>query len=180
MNVFRSRRGLVGVGLAILLGLFLIRPGATRLKVRIATSVGLALQREVEIDRVRLRLLPQPGFELENFVVHDDPAFSAEPVLRVGNLDVTRDLSDVRDIVEGYCMLLERGSHGIGEYRARSSGRSRRRSGCPRAGGCWPPGWRRRGGGGARRVPSRRPRTARGGHCARALRLRRLAGTRFR
>jgi len=24
----------------------------------------------------------QPGFELENFVVHDDPTFSAEPVLR--------------------------------------------------------------------------------------------------
>jgi len=42
----------------------------------------LALQRQVEIGSVRLRLLPQPGFELENFVVHDDPTFSAEPVLR--------------------------------------------------------------------------------------------------
>lgn len=36
----------------------------------------------------------------------------AEPVLRVGNLDVTRDLSDVRDIVEGYCALIERGEAG--------------------------------------------------------------------
>jgi hypothetical protein len=70
------------VGIGILLALFLVRPGATRLKVQIASSIGLALQRDVEIDRVRLRLLPQPGFELENFVVHDDPAFSAEPVLR--------------------------------------------------------------------------------------------------
>lgn len=35
-----------------------------------------------------------------------------EPVLRVGNLEVTRDLSDVRDIVEGYCALLERGARG--------------------------------------------------------------------
>ena len=36
----------------------------------------------------------------------------AEPVIRVGNLAVTRDLSDVRDIVEGYCALLERGARG--------------------------------------------------------------------
>ncbi len=36
----------------------------------------------------------------------------AEPVLRVGNLEVTRDLCDVRDIAEGYCALLERGVRG--------------------------------------------------------------------
>ncbi len=36
----------------------------------------------------------------------------AEPVIRVGNLEVTRDLSDVRDIVAGYCALLERGLRG--------------------------------------------------------------------
>lgn len=36
----------------------------------------------------------------------------AEPVLRVGNLEVTRDLSDVRDIVEGYVALLSRGARG--------------------------------------------------------------------
>ncbi len=35
-----------------------------------------------------------------------------EPVLKVGNLDVTRDLSDVRDIVAGYVALLERGRSG--------------------------------------------------------------------
>jgi GDP-4-dehydro-6-deoxy-D-mannose reductase len=37
----------------------------------------------------------------------------AEPVLRVGNLDVTRDLSDVRDVVRGYCALLEGGKRGV-------------------------------------------------------------------
>lgn len=36
----------------------------------------------MEIQHVSLRLLPQPGFDLENFVVHDDPGFSAEPMLR--------------------------------------------------------------------------------------------------
>ncbi len=35
-----------------------------------------------------------------------------EPVLRVGNLEVTRDLTDVRDMVEGYCALLEKGVRG--------------------------------------------------------------------
>ena len=46
----------------------------------------------------------------------------AEPVLRVGNLDVTRDLSDVRDIVEGYCTLLERGSRGVAYNLCRGEG----------------------------------------------------------
>jgi GDP-4-dehydro-6-deoxy-D-mannose reductase len=35
-----------------------------------------------------------------------------EPVLRVGNLEVTRDLSDVRDVVAAYSALLERGARG--------------------------------------------------------------------
>jgi GDP-4-dehydro-6-deoxy-D-mannose reductase len=34
------------------------------------------------------------------------------PVLRVGNLDPVRDLSDVRDVVAGYVALLERGRSG--------------------------------------------------------------------
>jgi GDP-4-dehydro-6-deoxy-D-mannose reductase len=55
-----------------------------------------------------------PRFVLPSFAqqVAVIEAGRAEPVLRVGNLDVTRDLSDVRDIVEGYCALLERGERG--------------------------------------------------------------------
>ena len=37
---------------------------------------------------------------------------SAEPVLKVGNLEVTRDLTDVRDVVEAYLALLDRGRSG--------------------------------------------------------------------
>ena len=37
---------------------------------------------------------------------------AAEPVLKVGNLEVTRDLSDVRDVVEAYLVLVERGQPG--------------------------------------------------------------------
>jgi len=76
-----KRRILVLVGL-LLFGLFVVRPGADRLRMRIARSVGSALGRRVEISSASLRLLPRPGFDLQNFVVYDEPAFSAEPMLR--------------------------------------------------------------------------------------------------
>ncbi|PYX16270.1 MAG: hypothetical protein DMG84_08280 [Acidobacteria bacterium] len=78
----RSRVGIVTLILALLLALFLIRPGAGRLRSRIVTAIGMALGRQVDVSSVHIRLLPHPGFDLENFVVHDDPAFSAEPVIR--------------------------------------------------------------------------------------------------
>jgi GDP-4-dehydro-6-deoxy-D-mannose reductase len=39
-------------------------------------------------------------------------AGSGEPRLRVGNLEVTRDLTDVRDVADAYADLLERGAGG--------------------------------------------------------------------
>jgi len=44
------------------------------------------LGRPVDVAAVKLRLLPQPGFDLENFVIHDDPAFGAEPMLRAAEV----------------------------------------------------------------------------------------------
>ena len=80
MSFFRTRRGIAIVCAVVLLAMFLVRPGASRLKARIANSIGSALQRHVDIGSVHIRLLPRPGFDLENFVVHDDPAFGAEPL----------------------------------------------------------------------------------------------------
>jgi hypothetical protein len=77
----RSRRG-VAVIAALLLILFLFRPGVYRLRNRIATSIGTALGRRVALDNVHLRILPRPGFDLEGLVIYDDPAFSAEPMIR--------------------------------------------------------------------------------------------------
>jgi len=67
---------------ALLLILFLFRPGVYKLRIRIAGSIGSALGRRVVIDNVSLHFLPRPGFDLEGLVIYDDPAFSAEPMIR--------------------------------------------------------------------------------------------------
>lgn len=54
----------------------------------------------------------------KNFVVSDfaskiaEIEKGAEPVIRVGNLESHRDFTDVRDIVRGYVMLMEKGKIG--------------------------------------------------------------------
>ncbi len=80
MTLRATRRGALVFG-AVLLAMFLVRPGVARLKHRIESSLGDALGRRVEIGSVHLRVLPQPGFDLDNVVVQDDPQFSAEPML---------------------------------------------------------------------------------------------------
>ena len=81
MKFVRSKRGMAVLA-AILLILFLVRPGVYQLRNRIATSIGSALGRKVTLENVRVHLLPRPGFDLEGLVIDDDPAFSAEPMIR--------------------------------------------------------------------------------------------------
>ncbi len=95
MNFFRSKRGLLALGAVLVLVLFLVRPGADRLRTRIVRSISLALGRQVDVGSVTLQLLPQPGFELQNFVVHDDPAFSAEPMLRADQVTASLRVSSL-------------------------------------------------------------------------------------
>ncbi len=90
MKIFSSKRRVAAVAAVILLALFLLRPGASRLKSRIIISISAGVNRPVDIGAVHIRLLPQPGFDLENLVVYDDPAFGAEPILRAS--EVTADL----------------------------------------------------------------------------------------
>jgi hypothetical protein len=85
VSLWASRRRFVIAAFALLLALFLVRPGVSRLKSRIANSISLAVARPVEIGSVQLRFLP-PGFDLENLVVEEDPAFGAEPMLHASEV----------------------------------------------------------------------------------------------
>src|SRR5205823_6570621 len=81
----RSKRARVIVAIVgtILLGIFLPPlVTANHFKGRIAGAISSALGRKTTFGEIHLRLLPQPGFDITNFVVEDDPAFSAEPLLR--------------------------------------------------------------------------------------------------
>jgi len=62
---FSSKRWVAIAAVVILLALFLVRPGVSRLKARIANAISLAVARPVEIGSVHLRFLPRPGFDLE-------------------------------------------------------------------------------------------------------------------
>ena len=85
MNWFRSKRGRIAIA-AVLLALFLLRPGVHQLRNRIAGSIGAALGRRVELQDVRMRFLPRPGFELDGLVIYDDPSFSAEPMVHAAEV----------------------------------------------------------------------------------------------
>ncbi len=95
MKLFSSKRRMVVAAALIVLALFLLRPGASRLKSRIIFSISSALGRPVDIGSVHLRLLPRPGFDLENLVVYDDPAFGAEPMLRAGEVTAALRLTSL-------------------------------------------------------------------------------------
>lgn len=95
MKLFSSKRRMAVAAALILLALFLLRPGASRLKSRVIVSMSSALGRSVDIGSVHLRLLPRPGFDLQNLVVYDDPAFGAEPMLRAAEVTAALRLTSL-------------------------------------------------------------------------------------
>ena len=67
----------------------------SRYKSRVIASMSNALGRPVTVDAVELRLLPQPGFYLENVAIGDDPAYSAEPILHADEVTAYLRLSSL-------------------------------------------------------------------------------------
>jgi GDP-4-dehydro-6-deoxy-D-mannose reductase len=85
-----------------------------------ADAFAEVFSKQSALDCLRTRSFGHTGpGQTDRFVV---PAFAkqiaaieagrVEPVLRVGNLEVTRDLLDVRDVVSAYVALIERGTTG--------------------------------------------------------------------
>ncbi|HLJ28027.1 MAG TPA: AsmA family protein [Candidatus Angelobacter sp.] len=91
MAVAFRKRTVLAILFVVALGIFLPpNINGARFKSRLASTLSAALGRPVKIGSVRFRLLPRPGFDLYDFVVADDPAFNAEPLLLCGK--VTADL----------------------------------------------------------------------------------------
>jgi len=82
--------------------------------------LGLQYHLSAGLDVVRVRPFNHTGpGQAEGFVAPDFArqvaaieAGQQEPVMRVGNLDAERDLTDVRDVVRAYLLLAERGVSG--------------------------------------------------------------------
>jgi GDP-4-dehydro-6-deoxy-D-mannose reductase len=85
-----------------------------------ADAFAEVAQRSGGLDVVRTRSFAHAGpgqtprFALPSFAqqIAAIEAGRSEPVLRVGNLEVTRDITDVRDVAEAYVALIEHGRSG--------------------------------------------------------------------
>jgi AsmA protein len=91
--MFRTTRRKIAFALLVLLALAIFLPpniNGARFSKKLAATLSAALGRDVKIGSVKYRLFPRPGFDLYDFQVMDDPAFSAEPLLMCGK--VTADL----------------------------------------------------------------------------------------
>ncbi len=76
--------------LAVLLALVLPPLlNVNRFRRQTASSIAASLGRPVHMDSLTLSLLPLPALTLTNFVVSEDPAFGAEPVLRANSVRAT-------------------------------------------------------------------------------------------
>ncbi|HEV2494437.1 MAG TPA: AsmA family protein [Terriglobia bacterium] len=83
-----SRRVLIAVVFLGLAAWFLPSyVSVERYRRRLEAGLEQALKRPVDFGAVSLRLLPRPGFAIENVVVHEDPRFGIEPFAHVERID---------------------------------------------------------------------------------------------
>jgi len=96
MSPRRARRLAAGIIVA-LIAATLLPPfiNANRFRNRLAETMRLSLGRDVQMGNLYFTLLPRPGFVIENLVIADDPAFSAEPVLRAGSVTAALRLTSL-------------------------------------------------------------------------------------
>ena len=93
----RAKRRLVAAVGALLLLALLVPPwiNLRRFHRDVSSALAEVVGRPVSVGEIHLRLLPQPGFDLDNFTLADDPAFSAEPVLRADEVTASLALSSL-------------------------------------------------------------------------------------
>ena len=80
-----------GIGLLLLLVLLLVLPfliDLNKYQDQYRPLIEAALNRKISVKDIRLALLPYIGVRVADFVVQDDPAFSADPFASLASLDV--------------------------------------------------------------------------------------------
>jgi hypothetical protein len=93
---FGSRRVMLAIVVSIVLGIVLPPLiNVNRYRSEVSRSLSAAVGRPVTIGHVGLRLLPQPGFDLRNVEVGDDPSMSAEYFLHSDSVTAYLRLSSL-------------------------------------------------------------------------------------
>jgi hypothetical protein len=84
----RRRLWLATAAFMVLLAILIVPPflSVSRYKSRITQLISASLGRPVRISSVEVRLLPRPGFILNDLTVDEDPAYGAEPVLHANTV----------------------------------------------------------------------------------------------
>lgn len=86
----RRKARVAAIPVALLVAAVWLGPaylGAERYRHRLEQGLSRVLKRPVTFSSASLRLLPRPGFSLENAVIHEHPAFGSEPFARVDHID---------------------------------------------------------------------------------------------
>ena len=103
--------------IVILLALAIVVPplfNIGRYQHRIAENISRSLGRPVHFSRITLRLLPRPGFDLDDFTVEEGPGFGPEPILHSSSVRApVRLLSLWRGRLELARMALEEPSRNL-------------------------------------------------------------------
>lgn len=88
MKTHRSRRFALWA-ILVLLSAWLVPSllSAERFRRRLETRLQQALGRSVHFGSISPKLLPLPGFSLDNVTISEDPAFGSEPFARVDHAD---------------------------------------------------------------------------------------------
>jgi len=84
----RARLWWALAALMAILAVLIVPPflSVSRYTSRITNLMASSLGRPVRLSSVRVRLLPRPGFVLNDLTVEEDPAFGAEPLLRASTV----------------------------------------------------------------------------------------------
>lgn len=92
----RQKRVVIGAGALVLVVLFAVPfIRVNNYREYVADSLSQALGRKVTVQSIELKTFPQPGLLLRGLVVADDPAISAEPMLRADEVLATLHVSSL-------------------------------------------------------------------------------------